>query len=214
MTLDVFTILDVLGTLAFAISGASLAIKKGFDIFGVFVLAFVTAVGGGTMRDLLIGNTPVEWMNDNIIIITVVVGAGITLLFNPIVDKINYFVYLFDAIGLGFFTMAGIQKALEFEFSIFICIAMGTMSATFGGLIRDIITGEKPMLLTRKEIYALAGASGGVLYFVLRWLDVPEEVNVPLTIVFIFSVRHLTKRFNISLPSVDQNGKWFFHKND
>ncbi|MDP4764285.1 MAG: trimeric intracellular cation channel family protein [Salibacteraceae bacterium] len=210
MNWDVFTVLDLLGTLAFAVSGASLAIKKEFDVFGVYVLAFVTSIGGGTVRDILIGNTPVEWMSNNAIIITIVIGASLTLIFNPIISKLNFFVYLFDAMGLGLFTMAGIQKALELEFSIFISIALGTISATFGGLIRDIITGEKPMLLTRKEIYALAGASGGILYFVWRHLGLPEEVNVPLTIVTVFLIRHLTHRFKVALPSVDENGKWKF----
>ncbi|MDP4663956.1 MAG: trimeric intracellular cation channel family protein [Salibacteraceae bacterium] len=210
MNWDVFTVLDLLGTLAFAVSGASLAIKKEFDVFGVYVLAFVTSIGGGTVRDILIGNTPVEWMSNNAIIITIVIGASLTLIFNPIISKLNFFVYLFDAMGLGLFTMAGIQKALELEFSIFISIALGTISATFGGLIRDIITGEKPMLLTRKEIYALAGASGGILYFVWRHLGLPEEVNVPLTIVTVFLIRHLTHHFKVALPSVDENGKWKF----
>lgn len=208
MNLDVFTVLDVLGTLAFAVSGASLAIKKEFDVFGVFVLAFVTSIGGGTVRDLLIGNTPVEWMGNNIIIITIVVGASLTLIFNPIIDRLNYVVYLFDAMGLGLFTMAGIQKGLDLEFSIFISISLGTISATFGGLLRDIITGEKPMLLTRKEIYALAGATGGILYFVWRYFGLPNEINVPLTIVTVFLIRHLTHHFKIALPSVDTNGKW------
>jgi uncharacterized membrane protein YeiH len=208
MTWDVFTVLDILGTLAFAVSGASLAIRKEFDVFGVFVLAFVTAVGGGTVRDLLIGNTPVEWMGNNIIIVTTVTGASLTLIFNPIITRLNYFVYLFDAMGLGLFTMAGIQKGLDLEFSIFISISLGTISATFGGLLRDIITGEKPMLLTRKEIYALAGATGGVLYFVWRYFGLPNEINVPLTIVTVFLIRHLTHHFKFSLPSIDSNGNW------
>lgn len=208
MDLSVFKVLDLLGTLTFAVSGASLAIKKEFDVFGIYVLAFVTSVGGGTIRDVLIGNTPPEWMSNSSIIITIVVGASLTLIFNPVISKLSYFVYLFDAMGLGLFTMAGIQKGLEFDFSIFICIALGTISATFGGLLRDIITGEKPMLLTRKEIYALAGATGGGLFFLLRWFEVPREINVPLVIVVIFLIRHLTHHFKIYLPSVDENGKW------
>ena len=96
MNWDVFTVLDLLGTLAFAVSGASLAIKKEFDVFGVYVLAFVTSIGGGTVRDILIGNTPVEWMSNNAIIITIVIGASLTLIFNPIISKLNFFVYLFE----------------------------------------------------------------------------------------------------------------------
>jgi len=208
MEITVFTVLDTLGTLAFAISGATLAIKKKFDLFGVFVLAFVTSTGGGTIRDLLIGNTPVEWMSNNALIITIVIGAISAVLFNPYMNKLSYFVYLFDAVGLGLFTMAGIQKGISHEFSIFICIALGTITATFGGLIRDLITGEQPMLLTRKEIYALAGASGGGVYFVLRWLEIPEEINLPFCIVLIFLIRHLTYRFNFKLPTYSEEGGW------
>ena len=208
MTWTVFTVLDTLGTLAFAVSGATLAIKKRFDLFGVFVLAFVTAIGGGTVRDILIGDTPVDWMSNTTIIVTIILGATMTLAFNRYMNRLNYFVYLFDAAGLGLFTMAGIQKGIEHDFSIFICISLGTISATFGGLIRDLITGEKPMLLTRKEIYALAGASGGVLFFILKFFEVPEEINIPLTIVVIFLIRHLTHRFGIKLPTYDEERGW------
>jgi len=206
--ISVFSILDTLGTLAFAISGATLAIKKRFDLFGVFVLAFVTAIGGGTLRDVLIGDTPVEWMGNNALIITIIVGAVSAIILNPYMNRLSYFVYLFDAAGLGLFTMAGIQKGLEHDYSIFMCISLGTISATFGGLIRDLITGDKPMLLTRKEIYALAGASGGLLFFILRAFSVPEEINIPLTIVVIFLIRHLTYRFGIKLPTYDEENGW------
>jgi len=206
--ISIFSILDTLGTLAFAVSGATLAIKKRFDLFGVFVLAFVTAIGGGTLRDVLIGDTPVEWMGNNALIITIIVGAVSAIILNPYMNRLSYFVYLFDAAGLGLFTMAGIQKGLEHDYSIFMCISLGTISATFGGLIRDLITGEKPMLLTRKEIYALAGASGGLLFFVLRAFSVPEEINIPLTIVVIFLIRHLTYRFGIKLPTYDEENGW------
>ncbi len=208
MEITVFTILDTLGTLAFAISGATLAIKKKFDLFGVFVLAFVTSTGGGTVRDLIIGNTPVEWMSNNALIVTIVIGAVSAVLLNPYMNKLNYFVYLFDAVGLGFFTMAGIQKGIEYDFSIFICIALGTITATFGGLIRDLITGEQPMLLTRKEIYALAGAIGGCMYFVLNWLEVPEQISLPFCIVLIFLIRHLTQRFKFKLPTYSEEEGW------
>jgi len=208
MEFTVIGIIDLLGTLAFSISGATLAIEKKFDLFGIYVLAFVTAIGGGTIRDVLIGNTPVEWMGDPRLIATIVVGASLTLLFNRWMKRLNYFVYLFDAVGLGLFTMVGMQKGIGMGLNIFICIVLGVISATFGGLVRDIITGEQPMLLTRKEIYALAGASGGLIYFALRYLAVPEEVNVPLCIIIVFLIRHLTYRFGIRLPSVTPEGRW------
>ena len=202
MELSLFSILDLLGTFAFALSGATQAIRKQFDIFGVFVLAFVTAIGGGTLRDILIGDTPVTWMSNNWLIATIIAAAGLSLLFHRLIHRLNFFVYLFDALGLGLFTMAGIRSGITHDLSIFICIALGTISATFGGLIRDIITGEQPMLLTRKEIYALACALGGLCYFALRELSVPESINVPLTILLVFLIRHLTHQYGIRLPTV------------
>lgn len=207
MGISVFSLLDVLGTFAFAVSGATLAIKKQFDIFGVFVLAFVTSIGGGTVRDVLIGSTPVEWMSNTGLIVTIIGGAVLTVVFNPWMHRLNYFVYLFDAAGLGLFTIAGIEKALDYDLSIFICIALGAITATFGGLIRDIITGEKPMLLTRKEIYAVASAAGGCLYFGLLFFEVPKGITVPVAILFVFLVRHITHRYNITLPSITEKGQ-------
>lgn len=200
MQFSIFTLLDILGTLAFALSGATLAIKKQFDFFGVFVLAFVTSVGGGTIRDILIGLSPVEWMTNNYLIITIIVGATLAIIFYKSMHRLNYFVYLFDSAGLGLFTIAGIEKGQVIDLSIFMCIALGTITATFGGLIRDIITGEKPMLLTRKEIYAIASASGGCLYFILQGFHVSKGIIVPVSIVFIFLVRHITHRYKITLP--------------
>ena len=202
MEISVFSVLDVLGTFAFAVSGATLAIKKEFDVFGIFVLAFVTAIGGGTIRDLLIGSTPVEWMDNSVLIATILMGAVLTVLFNPYIHRLNFFVYLFDSLGLGLFTVAGIEKALDYDLNIFICITLGAISATFGGLLRDIITGDKPMLLTRKEIYAVASASGGILYFILVALSVPKGIYVPVCILFIFTVRHITHRYKVTLPTL------------
>lgn len=204
MEITFFSVLDLLGTFAFALSGATQALKKQFDIFGVFVLAFVTAIGGGTLRDIILGDTPVGWMNNNILIATVVIAAAMALMLNPIVSKLNFFIYIFDALGLGLFTVAGIRSGLNHDLNIFMCIALGMMSATFGGLIRDIISGEKPMLLTRKEIYALACGIGGVMYFILRYVGFADAVNVPATILIIFFIRHLTYRYKITLPSLGQ----------
>lgn len=212
MEMSLFNIFDLLGSLAFSVSGASLAMKKRFDLFGVFVLAFVTAIGGGTVRDVLIGNTPVDWMHNAVLISVITGGAALTILFNQRISKLSFFVYLFDAAGLGLFTMAGIQKGMEHDLNIFICIALGTISATFGGLLRDIITGEPPMLLTRKEIYAIASACGGLLFFLLRKFGMPMEISTPITIATVFSIRHLCFMFGIRLPSINEHGKWIIER--
>lgn len=208
MDTKLFIILDGIGGLAFAMSGATLAIKKRFDVFGVFVLAFVTSVGGSTLRDVLIGISPVEWMRHTVLIISIAVGAVLTLLLYRVMHRLSYFVYLFDAVGLGLFTIAGIEKGMVLDLNTFICISLGVITATFGGLLRDIVAGEKPMLLTRKEIYAMASAAGGLLYFLLLELQVPRSVTAVAAISFIFLFRHITHHYKIRLPALNEEGKW------
>lgn len=183
-------ILEILGTVAFASSGATRAIRKKYDAFGLFVLAFVASIGGGTLRDILIGNTPVEWLNDSTLILTVISATLLTYLFNSYMQKLRVWMSVFDAIGLGLFTMVGVQKGLEHELSIFICVLLGTITASFGGVIRDILSGETPLLL-QKEIYALASISGGVLFFVLRYFSVPMEIIYPVCVVQVVGLRLL-----------------------
>lgn len=200
MGLSFFIIIDVLGILAFAMSGATLAIKKEFDIFGVLVLAFVTATGGGTVRDVLLGAEPVTWMRNSYYLIGIIGGALAAMLFYRWMDRLNFFVYLFDNFGLGLFTVAGIEKALVLDLNPFICVAIGTITATFGGLIRDIISGEKPMLLTRREIYAMASILGGGLYFALLRMGLNHQTTGISTVIFVFLLRHITHRYKISVP--------------
>ena len=194
-------VLDTIGILTFALSGATLAIKKRFDIFGVFVLAFVTAVGGGTIRDILIGLQPVSWIRDNQIIYTISAGALVALLTYRVMHKLNVFVYLFDALGLGLFTIAGIEKGLMVELNMFMCVALGTITATFGGMIRDILSGEKPMLLNRKEIYAIASVIGGFLYLLLLHFGMVAEVAAIISTLFIAALRMITHKFKIRLTA-------------
>lgn len=210
MATSVLSLLEILGTFAFSVSGATLAIKKKFDVFGIFVLAFVTAIGGGAIRDIMIGSAPAEWMGSYTLISVIVFGAVLSVLFNPLASRMTYTVYLFDAIGLGFFTIAGIEKGISHELNGFICIALGTISATFGGLMRDIISGERPMLLIQKEIYAVASVLGGSLYFILFIMDVAREIRAPMAIIFIFLARHLTFHYKIAMPIVSEEGrlKW------
>lgn len=202
MDSTLFEILNLIGIFAFALSGATLAIKKRFDVFGVFVLAFVTATGGGTLRDLLVGANSVSWIRDNQLIYAVAGGAVLAMILFRIIHHLNFFVYIFDAIGLGLFTIAGIEKGLVLELSMFMCVALGAISATFGGVIRDILSGEKPMLLTRKEIYASASVAGGLLYFALLSLGLPNQIPAIISILFIIVVRMVTHHFDIKMPEL------------
>lgn len=192
-------IIDILGTFSFAASGAFLAMEKKLDPFGVLVLSFVTAIGGGTLRDILIGNLPVSWLQ-NETAIYVILSAGIaTMLFGGYLKQLTTTLFLFDALGLGLFTIIGIEIGLENSFSAGICISLGTITACFGGVVRDVLLNTIPLLF-RREIYALACMAGGLVYFGLRKLNMAHDMLTIISILFIFTVRVIAFRFRLSLP--------------
>ena len=161
-----YFICDLLGTVAFAISGVLVAMDKKLDLFGVFIIAFVTAIGGGTLRDLLIGDTPVAWMREIAYSITIVGAVIFAILFQRRLKYLRRSLFLFDTLGIGLFTMVGIDKGLDEGLRPFFCIALGVITASFGGVLRDILCNEIPVVF-RKEIYATACITGGILYFLL-----------------------------------------------
>ena len=196
-----FHIIDILGTIAFAISGVLVALNKKMDPFGVLIIAFVTAVGGGTLRDVLIGQTPVAWMTD-MTYVYVIFGATIfAIVFR---NKINYLrtsLFLFDTIGIGLYTVVGIEKGLVADLHPIICISLGTMTACFGGVIRDILCNEIPVIF-RKEIYATACILGGATYFALRELPIENNWVFVVAGIVVISVRLIAVKFKIRLPSL------------
>lgn len=192
--------IDIIGTLVFAISGALTAIYKKLDLFGVFCIAFVTALGGGTLRDVLIGNSPVGWMLDLKYITIIFIGFLLSILFNNYLEKLRISLFLFDTIGLGIFTLIGIEKGIEHHLHPIICIILGTLTATFGGVIRDILCNEIPVLF-RKEIYATLCILGGFLFFILLKMEINQDLLYLITSVFIISFRMIAFKFNWSLPT-------------
>ena len=196
-----FQVIDILGTIAFAISGVLVALNKKMDPFGVFIIAFVTAVGGGTLRDVLIGFTPVFWMN-NMTFIYVILGSVVfAILVQKYINYLSTSLFLFDTIGIGLYTVAGIEKGLSADLHPIICIALGTMSACFGGVIRDILCNEIPVIF-RKEIYATACILGGFTYFLLRELTADTNITFVVAGLVVIVTRLLAVRFEISLPSL------------
>ena len=157
------TLLDLAGTFAFAISGIRLASRKQIDWFGAYIIGLVTAIGGGTARDLLLDVTPF-WMLDSKYFVTTGVALLTTLLFKEKILKWKNTLFLFDAIGLGLFTIVGITKSIEAGLPPWVCIVMGTITGSLGGVVRDVLLNEVPLLL-RKDIYALACVAGGLIYF-------------------------------------------------
>jgi len=196
---DLLTTIDALGTFAFAVSGATAAIRSRYDIFGILVLAFVTAIGGGTLRDLLIGNTPVNWLTDTITIWSVLAGFGFALFFNRRISRWEGWLFYFDAVGLGLFTVTGTQIALNSGMSVGISVALGTVTGCFGGVIRDVLAAIKPLIF-RKEIYASAAVLGGTVFAgtqyiseSLMWAQISGILSTTL-------FRVIAVRFQLELP--------------
>jgi uncharacterized membrane protein YeiH len=201
-------IIDILGTVSFAVSGAFLAMEKKLDPFGVLVLSFVTAIGGGTLRDILIGNLPVSWLKNETATIVIFVSAIVTMFFGRYLKHLTTTLFLFDALGLGLFTVIGIELGVEKQFSIGICIALGTITACFGGVVRDVLLNNIPLLF-HKEIYALACIAGGLVYFLLKKMNVDPVLSKILCILIILIIRLLAVRFKLYLPRFyhSTNGK-------
>jgi len=196
-----FQILDILGTIAFAISGVLIALNKKMDPFGVLIIAFVTAVGGGSLRDVLIGIQPVSWMT-NMTYVYVIFGATIfAILLKSKLSYLRKSLFLFDTIGIGLYTVVGIETGLVASLHPILCIALGTMTACFGGVIRDILCNEIPVIF-RKEIYATACIIGGLSYFLLREIMADTNFIFVIAGTIVIVIRLLAVKFKISLPSL------------
>ena len=199
MTLIYF--LDLAGTLVFAISGALAASEKQFDIFGAGILALVTAIGGGTLRDVLIGSTPVGWMMDHNYLIIIGLAVLFSFFFKKYILRLRTTLFLFDTIGIGLYTILGLEKTLDLGLDPVIAVMMGIVSAVFGGVLRDVLSNDVPLIF-RKEIYATACLTGGVLYVILLKLNVPAPWPLLLGIGLIITLRIVAVRYKWSLPVV------------
>ena len=173
--------------------------EKKLDQLGVLILAFVTAIGGGTIRDLLIGDTPVAWMEAPSIGWVIAAGAAGALFFGRRLKKMQSLLNIFDALGLGLFTLIGIQKGLLHALSPGVCIALGTITGCFGGVLRDVFLNKVPSIF-QKEIYASASIFGGAVYFLMIHLWVSRPVAAVSAILLIFIVRMLGIHFKWHLP--------------
>ena len=198
-----FDVLDILGTMAFAVSGALTAMNKRLDPFGVFIIAFVTAVGGGTLRDILIGRTPVGWMLNLNYVYVIILSYLLAVIFRKKLDRFRTSMFLFDTIGLGVFTLIGLEKGLETNLHPVICIALGTMTACFGGVIRDILCNEIPVIF-RKEIYATICIVGGIFFFAMKGLNMAKDILYLLTSALIIAIRLMAVIFHWSLPALER----------
>ena len=194
-------LLDMIGIIACAIAGTLLAQHKGFDIAGCILVAMVNAIGGGTLRDMALDRHPLFWMTDLNYVLVITITSLILQMFFHLYPKIDSALKLFDAIGLAAFSVIGFKVALNQDFSPMIAVMMGVWTAILGGLLRDIICNEIPLLLQR-EIYISASIAGSVTYLLLDYLGFNSGLNEFIMLGVIFAVRMLALRFDWHLPSI------------
>jgi len=195
--------IDLLGTLVFATSGALAASDKNMyrDIFGVTFTGFVTAVGGGTLRDMILGTRPV-WVADGNYLIAITIGVLIAIFFKYYFLKYWRTFFLFDTLGIALYTVVGVQKSLEYEVAPLAAIIMGMFSAVMGGVIRDTLINEIPLIF-RKEIYATACLFGAAVFVSLKVLNIDDNINSFISVISIIIVRTLAVKYKFTLPKVD-----------
>ncbi len=196
--LNITTVLDLLGTFAFAISGIRMASGKNIDWFGAYVIGLVTAIGGGTTRDLLLDVTPF-WMQDATYLVTTGVALLAAILFKDRLFRWGNTLFLFDTIGLGLFTIVGISKSVEAGLSYWVCIIMGTITGSVGGVLRDVFLNEVPLLF-RKDIYALACVAGGIVYFVCYQFELVAPMPELIAALTVIIIRIIAVKFHLHLP--------------
>ena len=193
--------LDIFGTISFAVAASLMAYKKNLDPFGILVISVITSVGGGTLRDILLRNYPIFWIDNITYLIVIIISSILTQIFIKYISRITDILLIFDAIGIGVFTVIGIKISLNFHLHPLISITMGTITAVFGGLIRDVLYNEIPVIL-HKELYATLCITGGAVFFILKYFQIQVEINYAVSMLFIIITRIVAIRYNLSLKSL------------
>ena len=193
--------IDLAGTLVFAISGALAAYQHRFDLFGAITLAIVTSVGGGTIRDLMIGSTPVGWLSDMNYLYIIFSSIIVCYFFREQVMGLRKTFFLFDTVGIGLFTVLGVEKTLAAGLDPPIAIMMGVISAVFGGVVRDILVNEQPLIF-RGTLYATPCLLGGFSYMTLYYLGMPSYFLLIIPMGIVIVVRTLAVKFKWTLPNL------------
>lgn len=193
-------IVEIIGTFAFAISGIRMAARKRFDLFGAYVVGLVTAIGGGTLRDLLLDVTPF-WMGDSIYLIITAAALLLVIILRKNILRFENTFFIFDTIGLALFVVVGIQKSIALDYPFWVAIIMGTLTGAFGGILRDILVNEEPLIF-RKDIYASACIFGGIVYWVSFRMDVNDIITQILAAGGVIATRIMAVRFKWTLPTL------------
>ena len=193
--------LELVGTYVFAISGALAVQDREHDLFGAGFTGFITAIGGGSLRDILLGAYPLVWIGNVNFLYAIFAGLLTTFLFFPFLARLRKTLFLFDTLGIAFFTVLGVEKSLGLGFGPEVAAIMGMFSAVMGGVIRDTLTNKIPILF-RKEIYASACMVGAVVYLTLNHLEIIRNYNLLISISLIITIRLLAVKFKLSLPTL------------
>jgi len=195
---------NLFGVLMFAISGALAASDKNMykDLFGISFTAFATAIGGGTLRDIILGSHPIAWVADNNYLVAITIGIFLAVLFRRQLVKIPKILLVFDTIGIAIYTIIGLEKALALNVAPLAAVLMGLFTAVMGGVIRDTLINEIPQIF-RKEIYATACIAGASLYLLLKYFELPGMWTAVISIISIIALRLAAVKFKWSLPKVD-----------
>lgn len=195
---------DIAGTFVFTISGALAASDKKHhhDIFSVFFTGFITAIGGGTIRDVTLGAYPVAWIDDMNYLLAVFAGVLFTLLFRRYIIRISRTLSIFDTIGMAIYVVLGVQKSISYEVNLLAAVVLGMVSGIFGGVIRDTLLNEIPLIF-RKEMYATPCLLGASLFVILYVLKIDANINFISCVLFIVLFRFLAVRYKWSLPKLN-----------
>lgn len=193
-------VMEFVGTFAFAISGLRLAAAKRFDWYGAYVVGLAVAIGGGTIRDVLLNTTPF-WMTNPIYLIITGVALVYTIIFAKHIVKMKTTFFIFDTVGLALYAVVGVEKTLSFGYPLWVATGMGLLTATAGGVLRDILINEIPLIF-RKELYATLCILGGLVFGLCRWLQVDILWTEIISFLVIFISRMLSVKYHIALPTI------------
>ena len=200
LNISVEQVIEFLGTFAFAISGIRHAAEKTFDWFGGYVCGIAVAIGGGTIRDLMLGTTPF-WMTNPFYMLCTALALGVVVVFSRWIERLQNAWFVFDTLGLALFTIAGIQKSIAFGQPYWVAIIMGCITGAAGGVIRDIMLVREPVIF-HKEIYAMASVMGGLAYWLTIQLDNSVELSAIISFAVTCVIRFLAVRYHLSLPKL------------
>ncbi|MES2567031.1 MAG: trimeric intracellular cation channel family protein [Bacteroidota bacterium] len=200
--------LNLIGIFFFTISGSLAARDKKHyhDYFGVFFTGFLTAIGGGTLRDMMLGAYPISWLSDKNILISIICAFIFTLVFKNYIIKLRRTLFLFDTVGVGIYTILGVQKSLEYHVNPFAAVILGLITAVFGGVIRDTLINEIPLIFA-KEIYATACIAGAVLFTSMLYFNVDSNLAAMISMSVIIIIRIIAVKYKLALPKFDTSNK-------